>query len=238
MTSSSSDLTAGMSVPGVPVHAPVRPARRAPAGWRQRIAALWLHPAAKPLVWLACLLPAVLLVAGAFADTLGANPAEALLRSTGAWTLRMLCLVLAVTPLRRWLGWPGLAKFRRMLGLYVFFYAVLHVLAYSWLDMGFDLAAIVHDIPKRPFILVGFLAFVGLLPLAATSFNRAIRTLGAARWQRLHRLVYVIAGLAVLHFFWMRASKHRWGEVLIYAGVIGVLLLARLMHRLKTARAA
>jgi sulfoxide reductase heme-binding subunit YedZ len=150
----------------------------------------------------------------------------------------MLCLVLAVTPLRRWLGWPGLAKFRRMLGLYVFFYAVLHVLAYSWLDMGFDLAAIVRDIPKRPFILVGFLAFVGLVPLAATSFNRAIRTLGAARWQRLHRLVYAIAGLAVLHFFWMRASKHRWNEVLIYAGVIGVLLLARLMHRLKTTRAA
>jgi sulfoxide reductase heme-binding subunit YedZ len=120
----------------------------------------------------------------------------------------------------------------------VFFYAVLHVLAYSWLDMGFDLAAIVRDIPKRPFILVGFLAFVGLVPLAATSFNRAIRTLGAARWQRLHRLVYAIAGLAVLHFFWMRASKHRWNEVLIYAGVIGVLLLARLMHRLKTTRAA
>jgi sulfoxide reductase heme-binding subunit YedZ len=222
----------------LPPRAPARTAARAPAGWRQRVAALWLHPAAKPLVWLACLLPALLLVWGAVANTLGANPAEALLRSTGSWTLRMLCLVLAVTPLRRWLGWPGLAKFRRMLGLYVFFYAVLHVLAYSWLDMGFDLAAIVRDIPKRPFILVGFLAFVGLVPLAATSFNRAIRTLGAARWQRLHRLVYAIAGLAVLHFFWMRASKHRWNEVLIYAGVIGVLLLARLMHRLKTTRAA
>lgn len=200
---------------------------------RQRLAALWLHPAVKPLVWFACLLPALLLVEGAWHNTLGANPAEALLRATGLWTLRMLCLVLAVTPLRRAFGWPGLARLRRMLGLYVFFYAVLHVSAYAWLDMGFELADIVRDIPKRPFILVGFLAFTGLIPLAATSFNRAIRWLGAARWQRLHRLVYAIAGLALLHFFWMRASKQRWDEVLIYAVVIGVLLLARLKPRLK-----
>jgi DMSO/TMAO reductase YedYZ heme-binding membrane subunit len=142
-------------------------------------------------------LPAAAGLAGlwAFTDTLGANPAEALIRSTGDWTLRLLCLVLAVTPLRAWTGTPALARFRRMLGLFVYFYVVLHLLSYGWFDMGFDLADIMRDIIKRPFILVGFRALLLLTPLALTSFNRAIRR-WARRWQRLHRLVYLVAALA------------------------------------------
>jgi sulfoxide reductase heme-binding subunit YedZ len=120
-----------------------------------------------------------------------------------------------------------------MLGLFVYFYAVLHLLSYSWFDMGFDLTDIVNDIPKRPFILVGFSAFVLLTPLALTSFNRAIKTLGAKRWQMLHKLVYVVAGLAVLHFFWMRAGKHNFTEVFVYAVILGVLLGWRFAQRLR-----
>ncbi|MDP3700194.1 MAG: protein-methionine-sulfoxide reductase heme-binding subunit MsrQ [Hylemonella sp.] len=187
-----------------------------------------LVPAVRPLLFLVCLLPAIWLVYAAATDQLGANPAEALIRSTGDWTLRMLCLVLAVTPLRVLLKLPALARWRRMLGLYVYFYVVLHLLCYAWLDMGLDPGDIVADIFKRPFILVGFSAFVLLTPLAATSWNRAIRALGAARWQWLHRLVYVVAVLAVLHFFWMRAGKNDFAEVQVYAGVLGALLVWRL----------
>ena len=192
-----------------------------------------LHPLAKPLLWLLCLLPLAGWVWGGIGNALGANPAETILRGTGEWTLRLLCIVLAVTPLRQWSGLHALARWRRMLGLYVFFYSVLHFLAYAWLDMGFDPAAIARDLVKRPFALVGFLAFVLLIPLAATSFNRAIKRLGAARWQRLHRLVYAIAGLGLLHFFWMRAAKHRYDEVLVYALVLAVLLGWRVWHRVR-----
>lgn len=187
-----------------------------------------LHPAAKPLLFAACLLPFAWLLYAALANRLGANPAEALIRATGDWTLRFLCVVLAVTPLRQWIQQPALARFRRMLGLFVFFYAVLHFLAYAWLDMGFDAATIARDIPKRPFALVGFVALLLLLPLAATSFNRAIKALGATRWQALHRAVYAIALLALLHFFWMRAGKNDFAEVAVYAAVIGLLLGWRL----------
>ena len=183
-----------------------------------------LHPAAKPLLFAACLLPCVWLFYAAAADQLGANPAEALIRSSGDWTLRLLCLTLAVTPLRVLANQPALARFRRMLGLFAFFYALLHFLAYAWLDMGFDAAVIARDIPKRPFALVGFLALLLMLPLAATSFNRAIRALGAARWQALHRAVYAIAVLAILHFFWMRAGKHDFAEVAVYAAIVAALL--------------
>ena len=172
-------------------------------GWGARVL---LHPAAKPVLFVLCLLPLAWLVYGAVADRLGANPAEYLIRSTGDWALRFLCIVLAVTPLRVVAGLPALARFRRILGLFVYFYVVLHLLSYSWFDMGFDLGYIVRDIIKRPFILVGFAAFVLLTPLAATSFNRAIKALGAKRWQALHRLVYLIAALGVLHFFWMRSG--------------------------------
>ena len=183
-----------------------------------------LHPAAKPLLFAACLLPFVWLFYAAAANQLGANPAEALIRSTGDWTLRLLCLTLAVTPLRVLTNQPALARFRRMLGLTTFFYALLHFLGYAWLDMGFDAAVIARDIPKRPFALVGFLALLLMLPLAATSFNRAIRALGAARWQALHRAVYAIAVLAILHFFWMRAGKHDFAEVAVYAAIVAALL--------------
>lgn len=191
------------------------------------------HPAAKPLVFLACLLPFASLFYGAAADTLGANPAEALIRSLGEWTLRLLCLTLAVTPLRTWTGWHALARFRRMLGLYTFFYGVLHLLAYAWFDMGFYVDDIARDIVKRPFILVGFAALVLMAPLAATSFNRAIKALGAARWQRLHRLVHAVACLGLLHFFWMRSGKNDFAEVAVYAAVLGVLLGWRLMRKLR-----
>jgi sulfoxide reductase heme-binding subunit YedZ len=183
-----------------------------------------LKPAAKPVVFLLALLPLAWLVWGAVNNTLGANPAEALIRSTGDWTLRFLCMVLAVTPLRQVTGWHALARLRRMLGLFTFFYGVLHFLCFAWLDMGLDLAAIARDIPKRPFILVGTAALLLMLPLALTSFNRAIKALGPARWQALHRLVYGTALLAVLHFFWMRSGKNDFAEVAVYAAVIGLLL--------------
>jgi sulfoxide reductase heme-binding subunit YedZ len=195
-----------------------------------------LHPAAKPLGFLLSLLPFAWLVYGAATNNLGANPAEYLERSLGDWTLRFLCLTLAVTPVRMITGTPALARFRRMLGLFVYFYVVLHLLAYSWFDMGFDLGEIVKDIPKRPFILVGFSAFVLLTPLAATSFNRAVKALGARRWQALHRLVYVIAGLGILHFFWMRAGKHNFAEVAVYALILAMLLGWRLAQALKKGR--
>lgn len=204
-----------------------RPARRS----------IWLHPAAKPLLFAAGLAPFAWLFYGALADALGANPAEYLIRATGDWTLRFLCLTLAVTPLRVLTAQPALARFRRMLGLFTYFYACLHLLGYAWFDMGFDPAEIAGDIAKRPFILVGFAAFVLLTPLAATSFNRAIRALGAPRWQALHRAVYAVAGLAVLHFFWMRAGKNDFAEVAVYAAILGVLLGWRLWKRLRRAGA-
>jgi sulfoxide reductase heme-binding subunit YedZ len=191
-----------------------------------------LHPAAKPLLFLLCLLPFAWLVFAAFTNQLGANPAEALVRSTGDWTLRFLCIVLAVTPLRTITNTPALARFRRMLGLFVYFYVVVHLLSYSWFDMEFDVAAIIKDIIKRPFILVGFSAFLMLTPLAATSFNRAIKALGAKRWQLLHRLVYVVAGLAVLHFFWMRSGKNDFAEVFVYGAILAALLGWRLARRI------
>lgn len=192
-----------------------------------------LHPLAKPLLFVAALLPFAWYLYGAFADTLGPNPAEALIRGTGDWVLRFVCLTLAVTPLRIWTGQPALARFRRMIGLYAFFYGVLHFLAYAWLDMGLDPEAIARDIPKRPFALVGFAALVLMIPLAATSFNRAIKALGSRRWQMLHRLVYATAILGLLHFFWMKASKNVLGEVAVYAVVIGVLLGWRLWRHLR-----
>jgi sulfoxide reductase heme-binding subunit YedZ len=200
--------------------------------------AFLLHPAAKPAVFVASLLPFAWLCWGIFTQNLGANPAEHLIRSTGDWTLRFLCITLAVTPLRVTASLPTLARFRRMLGLFTYFYVVLHLLSYSWFDMGFDLAEIAKDIAKRPFILVGFSAFLLLTPLAATSFNRAVKALGARRWQALHKLVYGIAGLAILHFFWMRAGKNDFAEVAVYAAILAVLLGWRLARWWGARRAA
>lgn len=177
------------------------------------------------------LLPLAWLVWRTFADQLGANPAETLIRATGDWTLRGLCLTLAVTPLRVVLGVPELLRFRRLLGLLTFGYACLHLLCYTGFDMGFDVADIAHDIPKRPFVLVGTLAFALLVPLAATSWNGAICRLGPRRWQALHRSVYAIAVLAVLHFWWMRAGKQNFTEVWVYGLVLAGLLVWRMDRR-------
>ena len=189
---------------------------------------LLLHRAAKPLLFALCLLPLAWLVYRVLLDQLGANPQEALIRATGDWALRFLVIVLAVTPLRVLARLPALARFRRMLGLFMYLYALLHFLSYSGFDMGFDVADIVQDIVKRPFILVGSLALLLLTPLAATSFNAAIKSLGAKRWQHLHRLVYAVAGLAILHFFWMRAGKNDFAEVAVYAALLALLLGWRL----------
>ncbi|HWT20577.1 MAG TPA: protein-methionine-sulfoxide reductase heme-binding subunit MsrQ [Variovorax sp.] len=185
---------------------------------------LLMHPAAKPVIFLLCLLPFAWLAYGAVLDQLGPNPQEFVIRATGDWTLRFICIVLAVTPLRVITKANALARFRRMLGLFAYFYVVLHLLCYSGFDMGFEWADIAKDIAKRPFILVGFSAFVLLTPLAATSFNRAIKAMGAKRWQMLHKLVYLIAGLGLLHFFWMRAGKNNFAEVFVYAAIIAALL--------------
>jgi sulfoxide reductase heme-binding subunit YedZ len=196
---------------------------------------LLLHSAARLGVFLFALTPFLWLTYAALADTsgyLGANPAETLIRDTGELALRFLCATLAVTPLRYWTGWQALARFRRMLGLFTFFYAVVHFLCFAWLDMGLDLEAILADIVKRPFILVGSAALMLMLPLAATSFNRAIKALGARRWQLLHRSVYAVAGLALLHFFWMRSGKNDFGDVAVYGAIIAVLLGWRLWRRL------
>lgn len=201
---------------------------------RARVQRALLHPLAKPLVFALWLLPFAWLIWAAVADRLGANPAEALIRSLGDWSLRALVLVLLVTPLRVTLGWPALARFRRMLGVFVFFYASLHWLAYVWFDMGFNWQDVLADIPGRPFILVGTVAWVLLLTLAATSFNRAIRWLGAPRWQRLHSLVHAIVVLALLHFFWMRAGKNDFNEVVVYAVLFGALMGWRLWRRRAT----
>ena len=175
-------------------------------------------PLTKLAIFTIAISPFCYLVWGAFNDALGANPAEYLIRSTGELALRFLCLTLAVTPLRTITKLPELLRYRRMLGLFVYFYASIHLLCYSWLDMGFEWTDIVIDIAKRPFILVGFTAFVLLTPLAGTSFNRAIRWLGAKRWQ-------------MLHFYWMRAGKSNFAEVIVYGAILGALLLWRVWNK-------
>jgi methionine sulfoxide reductase heme-binding subunit len=192
------------------------------------------HRWAKPVLWGLCLWPLSVLVWRATQDALGANPAETLIRSTGDWTLRWLCLTLSVTPLRVSLGWTELARFRRALGVSTYGYVCLHLLCYAGFDMGFDVDDIWRDIMKRPFILVGFSGFVLLTPLAVTSINAVIRKLGAARWQRLHRTIYVIAALAVLHFYWMRAGKHNFADVWLYGSWLFLLMLWRVGRYVQT----
>ena len=218
--------------------APTRPASaKAPA----RAKPLLLRPAAKVVVFVLCLLPFAWLLRGALlsvmgTNVLGANPAERLIRATGDWTLRFLCITLAVTPLRKMLKQPMLARFRRMLGLFTFFYGCVHFLCYSWLDMGLVFDDIARDIVKRPFILVGTSALLLMLPLAATSFNRAIKALGPARWQALHRAVYAVVLLGLLHFFWMRSAKSNYAEVSVYGAVIALLLGWRVIDWVRSRR--
>jgi methionine sulfoxide reductase heme-binding subunit len=168
-------------------------------------------------------------------DRLGANPIEFITRSTGLWTLVFLCITLSVTPLRRLTGIPALVRFRRMLGLYAFFYATLHFTTYLWFDKWFDVAAILKDIGKRPFITVGFAAFVLLIALAVTSPRAMVRKLGR-RWQALHRAIYVIGALAILHFWWMKAGKHDLVLPKIYGAIMVALLGWRLILWLRERR--
>ena len=183
----------------------------------------------KALLFVLALLPALRLFWAAMTENLGANPIEFLTRSTGDWTLYFLCITLAVTPLRRLLQWPWLLKMRRMLGLYGFFYAFLHFTAFFWFDHFFDVEEMLRDVVKRPFILVGFTAFVLLIPLALTSTNRMIRFVGGKRWQWLHRLVYLIAPLGIVHYVWMKAAKHNFTQPIIWGSIVAALLLIRLV---------
>lgn len=191
-----------------------------------------LLTAIRATVFVIALIPFARLILGAATNNLGANPTEFITRSTGEWALIFLCLTLAVTPLRHLSGWHWLARLRRMLGLYVFFYALLHFLTFIGFDHFFDFSEMWKDVLKRPFITVGFIAFVLLMPLAATSNRALVRRLGARSWQRLHRAVYLIAMLAILHFWWMRAGKNDFGDPLLYGAILTALLGWRLYVRL------
>jgi len=201
---------------------------RAPRPRTGREHPLW-ERAIKPTMFVASLLPLAWLVAALFTGGLGANPIEALIRALGDWALRFLLLGLAVTPLRRLRRLSVLARLRRMLGLYAFFYALLHLLGYVVLDQFFDWAAIGADILKRPYITIGITAFALLLPLAATSTDASIRRLGGRRWRRLHRLVYPAAILAVVHFYLLVKADIR--QPLLYGALLALLLAARLVPR-------
>jgi sulfoxide reductase heme-binding subunit YedZ len=185
----------------------------------------------KPLIFAASLGPLAYLLAGALQGSLGANPIETITRSTGTWTLRFLLLALAITPLRRLSGWNEIIRVRRMLGLFAFFYASLHLLTYVWLDQFFDWSSIVKDVAKRPFITAGFSAFLLLVPLALTSTAGMVRRLGGRAWRRLHRLAYVAPALGVVHYWWLVKADIRPPRN--YGIVLGVLLLARLYASLR-----
>lgn len=186
------------------------------------------------LVFVLALLPFLSLVYAVYQDALGANPLEFITRNTGDWALYFLCISLAITPLRKILEWHWLIRLRRMFGLYAFFYASLHFLTFFWFDHFFDVSDMWRDVIKRPFITVGFVAFVLLLPLALTSNQWMIRQLGGKQWQLLHRLVYLIAPLGVLHYFWMKAGKNLLLQPLLFAALVSGLLGVRLYWRLQS----
>jgi len=192
---------------------------------------------AKGAVFVLALLPFARMAWLTFSGQL-VEPLAFITHGTGDWTLYFLCITLAVTPLRRIAGWNWLLKLRRMLGLFAFFYACLHFTTFIWFDHFFDLAEMWKDVLKRPFITVGFIAFVLLVPLAATSTNGMVRRLGGKRWQRLHRLVYAIAPLAVLHFWWMKAAKNNLGQPILFAAIVALLLGMRLYWKLARPRSA
>ena len=190
-----------------------------------------LKPWMKPLLWVVGAVPALALLVGALTDGLGANPAQTLVQETGQWTLRWLWLTLLVTPLREMAALPALVRYRRTLGVTAFVYAVLHLLSYAWLDKGWVIDAIVADVFKRNFILVGMLTFALMLPLALTSFNAAVRALGGRKWQLLHKLVYAVALLGLLHFYLKMAAKNDVSEVMVYAVILALLLGWRVVRR-------
>ena len=193
--------------------------------------AQWISWVAKPIVFLVSLVPLALLVRDGINNDLGANPVETIRLFTGDWTLRFLLIALAVTPVRRISGWNAILRLRRMLGLFAFFYACLHFVSYIWLDQYFMLDLIIEDVLDRPYITVGVLGFVLLIPLALTSTNGMVRRLGAKRWQMLHKLVYVIAITGVIHFWWL--VKADISEPLIYALVLALLLGLRVFWALR-----
>ncbi len=186
----------------------------------------------KVVVFLLCLAPAGYLGWRFYTQDLTANPLEFITHFTGDWAIRLIAATLAITPLRKLLQLPDLIRFRRMIGVFAFFYASLHFLAYLWLDRLFDFHDITKDIAKRPFITVGFAAFVLMLPLAITSTKGWIRRLGGKRWQLLHRLVYLSAIAAVVHYYWLVKSDIRLP--LLYGGIVGLLLLYRLAMWLRS----
>ena len=183
----------------------------------------------KAALFILCLVPLARLGWGAWQDSLGANPIEAIQRGLGSWALNFLVITLCVTPLRRLSGWPWLIRLRRLLGLYAFFYVLLHFLAYVWLDQFFDWHEIARDIAKRPFITIGFAAFVLLIPLAATSNRLALRRLGGRRWQALHRAIYPIAIFGVIHYAWL--VKRDLATPALYAVAVLLLLGLRALWR-------
>jgi sulfoxide reductase heme-binding subunit YedZ len=186
-----------------------------------------LRKLVKTLVFVACLGPVAWLTYGAFMDALGANPIAEITNETGVWTLRFLAVTLLITPLRKLTKWNALIRYRRMFGLFAFFYGCLHFTTYVWLDQFFVLRDIVKDVMKRPFITVGFTAFVLMIPLALTSTAASIRRLGGKRWNLLHRLIYVSAVLGVIHYLWLvKADTIR---PIRYGMIIGVLLVARMI---------
>ena len=182
----------------------------------------------KLVIFVLALLPLLRLIERGVQNNLSANPLEFITRATGDWAIYFLCLTLLVTPLRRMTGLNWLLRLRRLLGLYVFFYAFLHFLCFLWFDHFFELEEMVKDIVKRPFIAVGFAAFVLLVPLAVTSSDRLMRQLGRW-WGRLHRLIYGVALLAVLHFWWMKSGKNNLPEPMIIALVMVLLLGSRVV---------
>ena len=184
----------------------------------------------KPVLFLSCLLPLALLVYDGFTDSLGVNPVETLTHETGQWALRFLLISLAITPLRRITKVNWIIKLRRMLGLFAFFYALLHFITYIWLDQFFDWAEILVDIPKRPFITIGFISFVLLIPLVITSTNAMQRRL-KKKWLSLHKLVYIIPMLVVVHFIW--SLKADYSEPLVYTIVFLILMLLRALYERK-----
>ncbi len=195
---------------------------------------VWVRRALKPAVFLASLGPAIWLVVRGFQGELGVNPVETVTNDTGIWTLRFIVLTLAVTPVRWLTGWNPVALFRRMLGLFAFFYGTLHFLTYFILDHSLELAGVWDDVVKRPYITAGFTAFILMVPLALTSTHGWIRRLGGHRWNRLHQLVYITGIGAVLHYLWK--VKLDTTNPFIYIAIVGVLLGARVWHRM--ARAA
>lgn len=195
----------------------------------------------KSLIFLLALLPFARMVWLTYTGQL-VEPLEFITRGTGDWTLYFLCISLAVTPLRRFTQWNWLIKLRRMLGLFAFFYAALHFTTFLWFDHFFDVQEMWKDVLKRPFITVGFIAFVLLIPLAVTSTNGMVKRLGGKRWQWLHRLIYVIAPLGILHFWWMKAGKHNFAQPILFGVIVALLLAIRVYFawskRAKNARAA